>query len=93
MGNSDNVTPHKASDYDVQIRQTIAMYDWFHEQVLDLVETVCPYPARWDSIVSNRREGLFPSIFPYLTDIMDIRIITAGDIFSSPLHKWSRQVA
>lgn len=47
MGSNNNTTSHRADAYDAQIRQTIAMYDWFNEQVLDLVKIVRPSPASW----------------------------------------------
>ena len=38
----DNLTEHKASDYDQKVRQTIPFYDTIHAEVLRLVQTVKP---------------------------------------------------
>lgn len=47
MKEPDNSTPHRASDYDRQVRQTIPLYDLFYDQVLDLVAAAKPCPELW----------------------------------------------
>ncbi len=43
----DNLTAHKASEYDLKVRQTIPFYDTIHSEVMRLVKVVNPAPARW----------------------------------------------
>jgi tRNA (cmo5U34)-methyltransferase len=43
----DNLTAHKASDYDQKVRQTIPFYDTIHAEVLRLVQTVKPDVRCW----------------------------------------------
>jgi tRNA (cmo5U34)-methyltransferase len=43
----DNTTPHKSSNYDRNVRQTIPFYETMHWQVLDLVKSVRPDVACW----------------------------------------------
>ncbi len=44
---SDNTTPHKSSDYDRKVRQTIPFYETMHLEVVDLVREVKPDVACW----------------------------------------------
>ena len=37
---SDNKTPHKSSEYDVNVRKIIPFYEYFHQQTIDLVKTL-----------------------------------------------------
>lgn len=43
----DNLTAHKASDYDQKVRQTIPFYDTIHAEVLRLVKLVKPEVESW----------------------------------------------
>jgi tRNA (cmo5U34)-methyltransferase len=43
----DNKTSQPAQEYDSNINKTIPMYRLFHEQTLDLVETLMPQPQTW----------------------------------------------
>ena len=43
----DNLTAHKASEYDQKVRQTIPFYDTIHAEVLRLVQTVKPDVKCW----------------------------------------------
>ncbi len=47
MTQSDNVTPHKSSEYDEDIRKTIPFYDHFLEETVDLVRMVKPGAEIW----------------------------------------------
>ncbi len=46
-GNIDNSTPHRAGDYDIQVRQTIPCYDLIQNQVLCLVRNIKASPVMW----------------------------------------------
>jgi len=43
----DNLTAHKASEYDQKVRQTIPFYDTIHAEVLRLVKLVKPEVKLW----------------------------------------------
>ena len=43
----DNLTAHKAADYDQRIRQTIPFYDTIHAEVLRLVKLIQPEVQFW----------------------------------------------
>jgi tRNA (cmo5U34)-methyltransferase len=43
----DNLTAHKASDYDQKVRGTIPFYDTIHAEVLRLIQTVKPDVKCW----------------------------------------------
>lgn len=43
----DNLTAHKASDYDQRVRGTIPFYDTIHAEVLRLVRPSKPNPQCW----------------------------------------------
>ena len=43
----DNLTAHKASEYDQKVRQTIPFYDTIHAEVLRLVKLVNPEVRCW----------------------------------------------
>ena len=36
----DNATPHKSSEYDWKVRQTIPFYETMHREIIDVVKTV-----------------------------------------------------
>ena len=38
----DNLTAHKASEYDQKVRQTIPFYDTIHAEVIRLVKLIKP---------------------------------------------------
>lgn len=40
MNQSDNKTPHKAKNYDKNVRKTIPFYDLFHKETIDLVKNI-----------------------------------------------------
>jgi tRNA (cmo5U34)-methyltransferase len=44
---SDNTTPHKSSDYDRKVRQTIPFYETMYLEVVDLVKEVKPDVTCW----------------------------------------------
>ena len=43
----DNLTAHKAADYDQKVRQTIPFYDTIHAEVLRLVQSIKPDVNLW----------------------------------------------
>lgn len=43
----DNKTPHKSSEYDEKVRETIPFYECFNMQTIDLVKTVKPDVKKW----------------------------------------------
>ena len=43
----DNLTPHKASEYDVKVRQTIPFYETIHLEVMRLVGIIKPDVKCW----------------------------------------------
>ena len=43
----DNLTAHKASEYDQKVRQTIPFYDTIHAEVLRLVKIIKPEAKCW----------------------------------------------
>lgn len=47
MKQSDNTTPHKASEYDKNIRETIPFYELFHSETIDLVKLLKPKAKVW----------------------------------------------
>lgn len=47
MEKSDNTTPHKASDYEVKVRDTIPFYDYFLDETIDVVRTLKPSVKFW----------------------------------------------
>jgi len=44
---SDNKTPHKSSEYTINVRKTIPFYECFHQQTIDLVKTIKPDVKEW----------------------------------------------
>jgi len=47
MPESDNITPHTASDYDATVRRTIPSYETIHRETIDLVRAAKPNVTRW----------------------------------------------
>lgn len=47
MSNSDNKTPHNASEYDSNVKRTIPFYETIHREVIDVARTIKPDVARW----------------------------------------------
>lgn len=47
MTESDNKTPHNASQYDWNVRRTIPFYETIHRETIDLVQAVKPDVTRW----------------------------------------------
>jgi tRNA (cmo5U34)-methyltransferase len=47
MSASDNATPHKATEYDKSVRQTIPFYEIIHSQAVDAVRNVKPEASCW----------------------------------------------
>jgi len=47
MTESDNTTPHQASDYDRKIRTTIPFYEAIQREAIDLVRTTAPQVDTW----------------------------------------------
>jgi tRNA (cmo5U34)-methyltransferase len=47
MYNRDNLTPHKAEQYDVDVRKTVPFFDLFYEQTIDLVKSTKPDVKVW----------------------------------------------
>jgi tRNA (cmo5U34)-methyltransferase len=43
----DNLTAHKAAEYDQKVRQTIPFYDTFHAEIIRLVKLVKPEVKCW----------------------------------------------
>ncbi|MCX5798770.1 MAG: class I SAM-dependent methyltransferase, partial [Proteobacteria bacterium] len=44
---SDNKTPHKSDEYDLKVRQTIPYYESFHNETIDLINTINPNVNTW----------------------------------------------
>ena len=47
MKQSDDVTPHDASEYDANIRATVPYYSCFHSETIDLVKNLRPDVETW----------------------------------------------
>ena len=47
MEQSDNTTPHRACDYDENVRQTIPFYELFHAETIDMVKLLKPQAKVW----------------------------------------------
>ncbi|HEX3014535.1 MAG TPA: class I SAM-dependent methyltransferase [Methanobacterium sp.] len=47
MQKSDNSTSHLSGEYDSQIGNTIPYYNFFHEEILNLIESMDIWPDRW----------------------------------------------
>ena len=47
MNSLDNTTPHKSSDYDRHVRQTIPFYETMHREAVDLVHRAMPRASCW----------------------------------------------
>ena len=47
MQKSDNLTSHLSKEYDSQIGNTIPHYDLFHEEILNLIESMDIKPNSW----------------------------------------------
>jgi tRNA (cmo5U34)-methyltransferase len=47
MNSLDNTTPHKSSDYDRHVRQTIPFYETMHWEAVDLVHRAMPGASCW----------------------------------------------
>lgn len=47
MKKSDNATPHRADEYDVNVRKTIPFYGAIHRETIDLVKTIKPNAQFW----------------------------------------------
>jgi tRNA (cmo5U34)-methyltransferase len=43
----DNTTPHKSSDYDRKVRQTIPFYETIHQEIIDVIKTIRPDVNSW----------------------------------------------
>ncbi|MBU0566971.1 class I SAM-dependent methyltransferase [bacterium] len=43
----DNTTPHKAAEYDENIRKTVPFYDLFYSETIDLVKSINPEVEVW----------------------------------------------
>jgi tRNA (cmo5U34)-methyltransferase len=43
----DNTTPHKAEQYDVEVKRTVPFYDLFYSQTIDLVKSSKPEVKLW----------------------------------------------
>jgi tRNA (cmo5U34)-methyltransferase len=44
---TDNTTPHKAAEYDPNVRRTIPFYEVIHQEIVNLVKAVKPDVAWW----------------------------------------------
>jgi tRNA (cmo5U34)-methyltransferase len=44
---SDNTSPHKAAEYDEEVRRTVPFYHLFHTETIDLVRTLLPDVSVW----------------------------------------------
>ena len=47
INEQDNTTPHKAANYDVDVRKTVPFYDLFYSQTIDLVKSAKPDVKVW----------------------------------------------
>jgi len=47
MKKVDNTTPHKSSEYDKNVRETIPFYESFHSETIDLVKSLKPDTKIW----------------------------------------------
>jgi tRNA (cmo5U34)-methyltransferase len=71
---TDNSTPHRANEYDSQIRKTIPFYDVFHRETIDVIRGIAPKPAVWldsgcgtGTLIENALP-CFPETVFYLSD-------------------------
>jgi tRNA (cmo5U34)-methyltransferase len=47
MTSSENTTPYPSSEYDQQVKKVIPFYNDFNEEVIDIVQTICPDANHW----------------------------------------------
>ncbi len=47
MRQTDNATPHRACEYDKNVRATIPFYELFHAETVDLVKSLKPEVKTW----------------------------------------------
>ena len=47
MKQADNTTPHRACEYDKNVRATIPFYELFHAETIDLVKSLKPEAKIW----------------------------------------------
>ncbi|MCP4539329.1 MAG: class I SAM-dependent methyltransferase [Chloroflexi bacterium] len=70
----DNTTPHKSSEYDRKVRQTIPFYETIHQQVLDTIRSIQPDVNSWldtgcgTGYLAELALALFPNTHFILTD-------------------------
>jgi tRNA (cmo5U34)-methyltransferase len=75
MEQSDNKTPYKASEYDKNVKETLPFYELFHDETIDLVETVKPQARCWldtgcgTGLLVEKAFSQFPRTFFILADL------------------------
>ena len=88
----DNLTAHKASDYDQKVRQTIPFYDTIHAEVLRLVHTVKPDVKCWVDTgcgtghLAEQALGRFPATQFILADPSEAMLQQAQARFGNNDH-------
>ena len=74
MNQSDNTTPYKSCDYDVNVRKTIPFYEQFHYETIDLVKSFKPDVKIWldtgcgSGYLVSKAIKFFPNTVFFLTD-------------------------
>lgn len=83
MKQSDNTTPHKASEYDKSVRETIPFYELFHAETIDLVKSLKPEVKVWldtgcgTGYLVEKAFPHFPHTFFVLSDPSESMLIEA----------------
>lgn len=85
MSATDNTTPHKSSEYDRSVRQTIPFYETIQSQVVDLVRTIKPDVNCWldtgcgTGYLAEIAMPYFPATAFILTDPSESMLKQAAD--------------
>ncbi len=71
---TDNLSSHKATEYDIEIVKTIPYYNLFHDETLSLIKTIKPQVKTWldtgcgTGTLVEKALGIFPDCKFYLSD-------------------------
>jgi len=88
MKQSDNTTPHKASNYNNEIRDTIPYYDCLHDETIDVVRTLKPSAKIWldtgcgTGALVRKAFPHFPNTRFILADPSESMLDQAGNLLS-----------
>ena len=83
MKQADNTTPHRACEYDKNVRATIPFYELFHAETIDLVKSLKPEPKIWldtgcgTGYLVERASPHFPNTVFVLADPSEAMLIKA----------------